>query len=143
MSLRRYRPIAVVLVVLHLNACSTWQPATVSPRELVERDQPSSVRVTRLDGRQSVLRDPYITNDSIVGWVRIPCSSLAISGRCIGGRSLDPALLDEVTAIQVRRFSAGTTVLASVVVIGAIFGIAYAGGLFGDWGSESRPFLGR
>lgn len=120
MSLRRYRPVAVLLVALHLNACTTWQAATVSPRELVERDQPSSVRVTRLDGRQSVLRDPYITNDSIVGWVQVPCPSLARPGSCIAGRTVNQTLLDEITAIQVRRISLGITALVSVVIIGTL-----------------------
>lgn len=65
MNLGRYRPVAVVLVVLHLNACSTWQPVAVRAEPL-----PSIVRVTT-EGEQLILRDTRLVGDTaIVGIAR-------------------------------------------------------------------------
>jgi len=80
------KPHAVVLLLLglQLSACSTWQPRTVSPQEVIDMEQPSRVRitvqarlieeaqpalarVTLIDESQIVLRNPTVTNGMIVG----------------------------------------------------------------------------
>jgi len=80
------KPHAVVLLLLglQLSACSTWQPRTVSPQEVIDMEQPSRVRITvqaRLieeaqpalarvtltDESQIVLRNPTVTNGMIIG----------------------------------------------------------------------------
>ena len=52
MRLRRCRPLALSLLVVHLGACATWQPSTVSPRQLIEEERPPSIRVIRHDGTE-------------------------------------------------------------------------------------------
>ena len=35
MRLRRYRPVALTLLVLHLGPCATWRPTTNSPQQMI------------------------------------------------------------------------------------------------------------
>ncbi len=67
MKLRRYRPIALVLLVLHLAGCKTWQPTTVGPRQLIEEERPSQVRIFGSNGTQLTLSGPTLQGDSIIG----------------------------------------------------------------------------
>ena len=66
MQLRRYRPMAVLLLALHLQACMSWRRTTISPAQLIAEEEPSSVRVTLANGSQLTLVDPTIRNDSRV-----------------------------------------------------------------------------
>ena len=65
MSELRYRPFALLMLVLYLGACTSWRPSTVSPRQLIEEEQPGAVRVTTTDGTRVLLREPSIEADSI------------------------------------------------------------------------------
>jgi hypothetical protein len=94
MRLRRYRRMALLLLVLHLQACVSWQPVTLSPREFIEEDQPSAVRVTRLDGTALVMSSPRIANDSIFSECQPGDGSCTTR---IGSLSLD-----DVSALEVR-----------------------------------------
>lgn len=108
MSARRYRPMALLLLVLHLGACTSWQLTTVSPRQVVEAEQPSSVRITQPDGTQVVLKDPAIRNDSIVGTDE-------------AGMVKQAALDDGV--LEVRRLSVGKTIGLSIGLAALTAGI--------------------
>ena len=67
MQVHRLRPIAVLLLCLHLAGCTTWQPVQVSPQQVLESEQPAKVRVTDADGVRVVLSNPVIERDSISG----------------------------------------------------------------------------
>jgi len=66
MSALRCRPVALLMLVLFLGACTTWQPGVVSPRQLIEEGQPRVVRVTSPDSVRRVVRNPRIENEAIV-----------------------------------------------------------------------------
>ena len=111
MSIRRYRPLALLLLVLQLGACTSWRPITVSPQQLIEAEQPSSVRVTQPDGVQVVLKDPAIRNDSIVGTDR---EGFLRHAEADGLR------------LEVKRFSIGKTIgLVGVAMVSVAAYITY------------------
>jgi hypothetical protein len=56
-----------MLVVLNVSGCGTWRTAGAGPRQVIEEEAPSVVRVTRLDGTQVIVRSPAIQGDSIRG----------------------------------------------------------------------------
>ena len=103
----RYRARAVLLLFLLLNltACTSWQPAaTPSPTQFVEVEQPDRVRVTVRDGTESVLEEPSVEGDELVGSVeeasvRVP--------------------FGDIVRFEVRRFSVGRTVMWVAVGVGA------------------------
>ena len=98
MSLRRYRPVALVLMVLHLSACLSWQPTTVSPPQLIEGEEPSQVRITRTDGERVTIHSPQVRADSIVG----DGGTVAVSS---------------IQRVEVRRFSGVRTVILGLGVV--------------------------
>ncbi len=61
--MRRYRPVAVLLTVLHLTACSTWQPVAVRSEPV-----PGTVRVTT-DSGHIFLRDTRLVGDTAIAGV--------------------------------------------------------------------------
>lgn len=94
------RLIAALLLVL-LAGCHSWRPTTVSPQTLISAEQPSSVRVTLLNGETVTVESPTVRNDSIVG---VMDASVGVASR-------------DVRSLEVRRLSIGKT-------IGLGFGIA-------------------
>ena len=94
MKLRHYRRFGLLLLVLHLQACISWQPVTVTPREFIEEDQPSTVRVTRLDGTALLMSSPRIANDSIFSECQPGDGSCTIRTGSLS--------LDDVSALEVR-----------------------------------------
>lgn len=56
----------LVLLLVPLAGCRTWQPTSVSPEALFRTDPPERVRVTRADGVQLVLERPEIRAGAIV-----------------------------------------------------------------------------
>ncbi len=81
--LRSHR-LLLFLLTLQLSGCSTWQPRTVSPQEVIEMEQPTRVRVTVQAGvveeaspnldrvairdeSELVLSDPIVSNGMIIG----------------------------------------------------------------------------
>ncbi len=87
------RVIAALLLVL-VTACHSWQPITVSPQRLITEDQPSSVRVTLMNGETVTVENATVRNDSIVG----------ATDAAGGVASLDVQLL------EVQHFSVGKTI---------------------------------
>lgn len=101
MRLRRYRSMAVLLLALHLQACMSWRPTTVSPQAVIPVELPLFVRATLTSGEVKFFENPSVRNDSIVG----TGSSLRVAWR-------------DVSSLEVRRFSAGKT--AGAVVLTAV-----------------------
>lgn len=58
---------AVLLLPLLLGGCVKWHPVPMSPQQLLAVEKPSRVRVTDAEGLRSVLTDPVIQGDSILG----------------------------------------------------------------------------
>ncbi len=105
MRLRRYRPMALVLLVLHLSACSTWRPTFVSPQQLIPVERPSSVRATLRSGATVTLENPIVRNDSILGVT--DAGVVAVASEDLG-------------LLEVRHFSVLKTIGA---VLGGLFAV--------------------
>ncbi len=72
MSMQRYRKgVSVLLIglVLLQIACRGWIEKPIVPDTGVAIPQRGALRVTKTDGAVISLRDSFITNDSIVGFV--------------------------------------------------------------------------
>ena len=73
------RTIAVVLLLLYLPACTSWQVGKPSPEEFLENEQPEKVRVTQTNGSRVELVAPKVRADSLVGTVKGDTVSIALS----------------------------------------------------------------
>ena len=113
MRLRRYRTVAVLLLALHVNACTTWRPTTVSPPQLLEDEAPSRVRITRLAGEQVTIEAPRIRADSVVGRGTAAPVSVAVS---------------DIQQIEVRRTSVLRTLGLAPGVLFFIAAVLCSGG---------------
>ena len=63
---RPWWPMIAVLAA----ACTQWQPASVSPSELVSSTHPARLRVTGRDSSITVVDGPAVSGDSLVGRVQ-------------------------------------------------------------------------
>ena len=104
-TLRRYRPAALLMLVLHVTGCYSWQPTTVSPRQFIEEEQPGKIRILQADGEQVEIRNPGVETDSI---------SFRVSSGLFGSETVRIALSD-VSTVEVQRFSIGKTVALVVL----------------------------
>ena len=105
-TLRRYRPVALILFVLHLTGCYSWQPVAVSPRQLIEEEEPGLIRILQTDGTQMELRDARVEADSLTARVssRLRTGTVRIA-------------LTDISAVQARRLKSAATLALGAVVI--------------------------
>ncbi|MBT8489151.1 MAG: hypothetical protein HKN72_16865 [Gemmatimonadetes bacterium] len=64
--MKRWPLILLLVLVLPLAGCRTWQPAGMSPEALLEVDPPPRVRVTRTDGEVLTLLVPEIRAGALI-----------------------------------------------------------------------------
>jgi hypothetical protein len=114
MYLRRYRPIALLLLGLHLGACSRWEPTTVSPREVIEEQEPSAVRLTRTDGTRVEMKEPVIRSDSMQSE---ECQRIQRPWR-VECEAAGPIALGDIQSLDVRHTDAVASVAA--IAVGAL-----------------------
>lgn len=69
MPVRSMHPwrVVIVLVLLSLTGCTSWQVQTGMPTTLLVRDTLDGIRVGRADGTRTVLSWPRLVGDSIRG----------------------------------------------------------------------------
>ena len=111
-SLRR--PIAALLLVWYLPACTSFQPTDVAPQRALNGTSRAIVTVATGGATETVyLDDPWATADSVGG---TPCSVHTSSGwRCDpAGRWSAPA--EAVVALQTKKTNPGGVI--AVVAIG-------------------------
>jgi len=91
------RPIAGVLLLCFLAACTSWHvEKEVSPLQLISTKHPRAVRLTRADGSRIVLEQPRIAaGDSLTGTHNRVLKSVAVS---------------DVRQVATRRVSPGKTI---------------------------------
>ena len=103
------RTIAVVLLLLYLPACTSWQVGKTSPEQLFEDDPPEKVRVTQTDGSRVELMSPEVRADSLVGTMKGDTVTVAIA-------------LSQVQTLEVRESDSlkglGLTIGILAVVVG-------------------------
>ena len=106
-SIRRLGLVAQLTVCL--TGCHTWRTQTVSPREVVETQQPQRVRVSLTSQSQLVLESPEIQGDTLFGHV----------GEDPKTRKPIGLPLSVVEQVAVRQSDAGKTAVALVGGAGA------------------------
>lgn len=117
-SLFSPRPLAAVVLacVLLFSSCTSWQPSPLAPRDLLEAERPSEVRVTTSAGDQFVVVEPQMSGDSLA--------------------SRDTAVLApaDIRTLEVRRFSTSKTIGLLALLAGtyALVGVALAEGWIGS-----------
>ena len=104
------RVIAALLMVM-LTACQSWRPATFSPRQLLPEDQPSSLRVTLMNGETVTVRDPIMRNDSIVG--------------ATDDADVAAVASQDVRLLEVQRLEVGRTIVSGLL-LGVVTALAVA-----------------
>ena len=99
------RPIAALLLLLYLPACTSWQGVgKPSPEEFLEDESPAKIRVTQTDGSRVELDNPWVSaSDSLVGTVK-------------GGAPVSIAL-SEVQKVEVSKGDTGMTVYFVLIVV--------------------------
>ena len=122
MSSPRFRSAALMMLVLHLGACTSWQVVPISPREFIEAETPESVRITTDDGSQIIVSNPQMVGDSIsadredCGW-----SDEGVGRAC--ATVLDTFAEDDIRSLEVTSVSPFKTL--GLVFVGAV---AFLGG---------------
>ena len=111
-----------LLACVAVAACATWTPSVIPPRQLLDEDPPSAIRVYKGDGSHVDVQDPVIAGDSIVSSPSGTCFTDSNSGRliCTDGATTNPTAvaLDEVIAIEVNQLSGGRTAVAIGIPVG-------------------------
>ena len=128
MKVHRLRPVAAMLLYLHLVGCMTWRPVQVSPREFIEVEAPGSVRVQDVNGDWKTLTSPRIEGDSIVALETVQLE------RARRVSMLFYTALVDVTDMETRRLNGGLTV--GVILLTPIALVALVITLAGGWDTE-------
>lgn len=112
------RPIGVMLLLGQIAGCYHYAaPADMGPQAYITEKKPKQIRVTLTDSSQTVLYEPWITDDSLGGRT---------------GRSSTQAWAvprERVVRIEAQRLKVAATVLAvgiPVILFGGIIVLATA-----------------
>ena len=97
------RPIAYLLLICYLPACTTWHiERGISPARVIANQRPDSIRVTRTDSSRLVLVQPNIAaGDSVTAIYNGYRARIALS---------------DITTVETKRFNAGATFAGAFVV---------------------------
>ena len=104
------RLVAGLLLTTHLSACTSWHVQNVTPEQVIARDHPNELRVTRTDSSRIVLSLPRVAGDSLFGF-----DSHAEFGMP----------LSDVSSVAEQRFDAGKSIAAGVGIPLVTFGFVY------------------
>ena len=100
------RQLIATLLIGLLTGCHSWPPTTVSPRTVILEELPSGVRFRLPDGDTMIVMDPLMRNDSIL-------STEA---------GMVPIALQDVSGLEVRRFSTRKTIVFAAGILGVMIG---------------------
>jgi hypothetical protein len=129
MKTSRFRPVAAVLLCLHLVGCYSWKPVSVSPRDFIERETPKELRVWDASDELTVLRRPRIIGDSIAAFVTQSLANWSRTETVLRGR----IAVSDVARAQYKSMKLMAT-------FGTVSGVAVlltlAAAVFGVWDSD-------
>jgi len=120
---RPRRGARVLLYLLFVNlacsSCSHWRRQWIDPTLVVERDHPTRLRATLLDGSRVEVRNPAVPGDSLVGF---PMDNRE------GGASVKPlaVALRDLDYVEARRSRSAPAVLFFGLVVPFALGTAIA-----------------
>ena len=108
--------LSLLFVGLACSSCSHWRRQWIDPALVVERDHPTRLRVTRVDGARVEIRNPTIAGDSLSGH---PAKSDA------SVKSLSVPL-HEVEFVEARRSRSAPRILIFGLILPFALGVAVA-----------------
>ena len=129
------RIVALSMSALLVAACHVWRPAVVGPRQLIEEERPTRIRVVQTDSTRTEVRLPRVLRDSLVAesWGRRKAP------RNAGGTAPWVAYHDtlrfalgDVARVETRELSAGHTLGAVLLAPVAVYGVAIVACLLTD-----------
>jgi hypothetical protein len=102
---------SLIVMMLYLAGCTTWQVQPVAPQQLLEKDPPSKVRVLTKHNQKLVFKDPSVLDGAL--WGHVDGSPTRIS-------------LDEIAHVEKKQLNPGNTVFLGVAIVAWLaIGIAY------------------
>ncbi|HSM16189.1 MAG TPA: hypothetical protein VK845_04200 [Gemmatimonadales bacterium] len=109
--MRAKQILSLIVMVSYLAGCTEWQVQPVTPKQLVETEQPSKVRVETTRKEKLVLHQPFIRDDAL--WSLVRGDSTRIS-------------LDEIVPVEKKAALPGNTAFLVVGIVAYLaLGIAY------------------
>jgi len=122
------RPIAYLLLLCYLPACTSWHiERGISPERVIATQRPDTVRVTRLDSSRIVLVQPRIVpGDSVTAIHNGYRARLALS---------------DITQLETKRWNAVATVGGAVGISVVTVAIALVA-LKGAWKGKGWCWMG-
>ncbi len=106
--IRRSLLLPAILLCGFLAGCTSWHVEDGPVAEVLTRDQPDVVRVTRIDETTLPVYDPRVVGTSLRG---LP------TARAVNGISI---ALGDIRSVATKRFSFGKTVLVVLAGIGGV-----------------------
>jgi hypothetical protein len=113
------RLVACTLLVCYSASCTSWRFEGLSPQQVVAREQPLEIRVTRSDSTEVVLIEPKVSGDSLTGLAEGRRLSVPLSD--ITGLALlssDPGKMFGVGVLTGAVLGAGLLVLIELASMG-------------------------
>jgi hypothetical protein len=119
-GVRRRLAAALLITVPWCEACQVWRTERVAPKSLLATHRPATLRVTRTDGTEIVLKDPVLQGDTLSG-----------RPRQTGGEDVRIPLTG-VRRLATRRFSPGRTIglgmgVAALAYVAFLIGVVACG----------------
>jgi hypothetical protein len=115
------RLIATLVSTTFAAACTSWHIQNAAPEQVIVRDHPDKLRVTRADSSRIVLSQPRVSGDSLFGF---------------GNHAEVGMPLLDVSSVAERRFDVGKSIGLGVGIPAITVGILYlvaCGGGGGDY----------
>ena len=103
------RLVLSVALLAQTLGCTAWEVQQISPRDLIEQEQPSKVQVRHADGTHRTLHHPSVEGDSLVS---------------AGRKDTVRVALTDVNRVAVRKFSPLKTFGLTALIVGGFFGFA-------------------
>jgi len=122
------RGIAVATAGLVLQACMHWGTKKLVPEEFDGAEPGRRVRVTLADGETVILKNPFISGDSLV-WLR------KVSRDAPDSVQRQGIPLGQIAKAQVWEIDAAATTVAVVAGVGITVAMAQAAKDANNWGS--------
>lgn len=116
----RAASLLMLMLVPHLTGCYVWQPVTVSPRQLIEDEQPERVRVFSSDGTSVELTEVRVETGFLTGVIH----------RILPVRRTVRIAFADITAVERRRFDGMKTIGAAALTGAGAFVAVVAAAVF-------------
>jgi len=100
--------LAMAILAMVLNGCSSWRTEEVAPASYIASAHPQVVRLTLLDSTRLELESPVVEGDTIRGRAR---------GQAGDSLALRAVAQSEVRSLEVRHADTGKSALLGVGVV--------------------------